>query len=100
MDDSNSSGVSDPSSTNNALYERSKLIATSKTWDLQGPIFHDLFAMERYLLNQVDVKVKMYRSPVNFALLAIDATTDFKIDIVDIYILARKVRVDPVTPIF
>lgn len=95
MDDSDSPGVSDPAGTNNGLFERTKWINTSKTLDLQGPIFHDLFSMERYLLNQVDVKLKVYRSPASFALLAKDASTLFKINIEDIYVLARKIRVNP-----
>lgn len=63
--------------------------------DFQGPIFHDIFALNRYLLNQVDVQVKFYRTPVSFALLAADFNTDFEIDVLDIYILARKIRVNP-----
>jgi hypothetical protein len=95
QDDADSPAVTDPSSTNNGLFERAKLIATSNSLDLQGPIFHDLFSMSRYLLNQVDIKIKLYRNPVNFALLAVDNNTDFAINIEDIYILAKKIRVNP-----
>ncbi|MEW8544394.1 MAG: hypothetical protein AB2693_12745, partial [Candidatus Thiodiazotropha sp.] len=95
IDDSDSPGVSDPSGTNNGLFERAKWIVSSKVIDLQGPIFHDLFGMDRYLLNQVDVKLKVYRSPPSFALLAKDASTNFKVVIEDIYVLARKIKVNP-----
>ena len=95
MDDADSPGVTDPSQTNNGLFERAKWIATSKSLNLQGPIFHDLFSLERYLLNQVDVKVKLYRSPDTCDLLAADASVNFKIEIKNIYILARKIRVTP-----
>ena len=95
IDDSDSPGVTDPSGTNNGLYERSKTIQKSQTLDIQGPIFHDLFSLDRYLLNQVDVKLKVYRSPASFVLLAKDASTNFKIHIEDIYVLARKIRVNP-----
>ena len=95
MDDYDSPGVSDPNGSNNGLFKRAAWTSDSKTLDLQGPIFHDLFSMERYLLNQVDVKLKMYRSPTNFALLAADAQTSYKISIEDIYVLARKIRVNP-----
>lgn len=95
MDDSDSPGVTDPNGSNNGLFNRAQWIVTSKTLDLQGPIFHDLFSMERYLLNQVDVKLKIYRSPASFALIAADASMNFKINIEDIYVLARKIRVNP-----
>ena len=94
MDDSDSPGVTDPSSTNNGLYERSKFISKSNIIDLQGPIFHDLFSMSRYLINQVDLKIKMYRSPAEFCLLTGDANS-YRLNIQDIYILAKKVRVNP-----
>lgn len=95
MDDARSPGVTDPTGTNTGLLERAQLIKLSRVLDLQGPIFHDLFSMERYLINQVDVKLKLYRSPVSFALVAKDASVNFKINIEDIYVLARKIRVNP-----
>ncbi|MEW8547554.1 MAG: hypothetical protein AB2693_28945 [Candidatus Thiodiazotropha sp.] len=85
----------DPTGANSALYMRAKYIALSKTLDLQGPIFHDLFSMFRYLINQVDVKLKLYRSSPAFCLLSGDTTPDYRVEIIDIYLLARKIRVNP-----
>ncbi|XP_053391890.1 uncharacterized protein F54H12.2-like [Mercenaria mercenaria] len=95
MDTPGKHAVTDPGGANMGLYERAKLIATSKTLDLQGPIFHDYFSLERYLLNQVDVKVKLYRSSPDFCLVSSESSPAFKIEIEDIYILARKIRVNP-----
>lgn len=60
----------DPSANggNNGLFVRATFIAESTTLDLQGPIYHDLFSMSRYLLNQTNVKLKMYRSSPAFCL--------------------------------
>lgn len=85
----------DPTGGNNGLYLRAKHIQLSKYLDLQGPIFHDLFSMKRYLINQVDVKLKLYRSSPAFCLNSGDASPDYRIDIYDIYLLARKIRVNP-----
>lgn len=72
------------------------MIADSKVIDLQGPIFHDLFNISRYLLNQVDTKVRLNMSPPSFFLNTGEASPPaYKIDILDIYILARKIRVNP-----
>ena len=84
MDDSDSPGVTDSTGTNNGLFTRAEMISSSKHLDLQGPIFHDLFSMSRYLINQVDVKIKMYRSSTNFCLLTGD-TNDYRLNIEDIY---------------
>ena len=95
MDDADSPGVTDPSGSNNGLFERAQWISISKTMDLQGPIFHDLFDVDLYLLNQGDFNVKLYRNTASFALLAADSATDFKIVFEDIYVIARKVRLNP-----
>ena len=47
------------------------------------------------LINQVDVKVKLYIISTNFALLAKDNSTDFKIQFEIIYILVKKIKVNP-----
>ena len=94
MDDADSPGVTDPGGLNNGLYERSKLIKDSKRVDLQGPIFHDLFSMSRYLINEVDVKIKIWRNPTTFCLMTGDGN-DYRLNIDDIYILAKKIRVNP-----
>ena len=86
MDVADLPGVTDPSGSNTGLSRRSTWIQKSKILDLQGPLFHDLFSMERCLLNQVDVKIKLYRSVDNFSLLAADNSTEFKIEIQDIYV--------------
>ena len=49
--------------------------------------------MDRFLLNQVDVKIKLYRASNAFSLMS--DGTDYKINIQDIYILVKKVRVNP-----
>ncbi|XP_053405194.1 uncharacterized protein F54H12.2-like [Mercenaria mercenaria] len=94
-DDADSPGETDPSSSNNGLFERSKFTAQSKVVDMQGPIFHDLFTLNRYMLNGVDVKLKLYRNSPAFCLSSGESSPDYKIDILDIYLLARKIRVNP-----
>lgn len=47
------------------------------------------------MLNQVDIKLKLYRSSPAFSLLSGEASQAYRIDILDIFLLARKVRVSP-----
>ena len=81
--------------SNDALVERKAYIALSQLLDLQGGLYHDFFQMKRYLLNQVDVKVKLYQTTQAFCLLSATSGVDFKIDITDVCLLAWKVRVNP-----
>ena len=85
----------DPEGANNGLYMRQKYIDGSISLDLQGPIYHSLFTIQRYLLNQVDVKLKLYRSSPAFCLSSGDASPNYKVQIIDVYLLARKVKVNP-----
>ena len=94
-DDNDHPDDTDPTGSNSGLFIRQKYINASKVLDLQGPIFHSLFTIKRYLLNQVDVKLKLYRSSPAFCLSSGDASPNYKIKIIDIYLLARKVRVNP-----
>ena len=94
-DDTDSMNDCDTAGANDALVKRATYIASSKFLDLQGGIFHDFFQMKRYLLNQVDVNVKLYRTPPAFCLSSVNPSADFKVDLVDICLLARKVRVKP-----
>lgn len=89
MDDCNTGG------SNDGLVERTAYVALSKFLDMQGGLYHDFFQMKRYLLNQVDVKVKLYRSTPAFCLLSDMTGADFKIDIADVCLLARKIKVNP-----
>ena len=66
MDDADHLEDPDPAGANSGLYERSQYIGQSKVIDLQGPVFHDFFKLPRYMLNQVDVKLKLYRSSPAF----------------------------------
>lgn len=77
----------------NGLSLRSKYIVGSKTLELQGPIYHSLFIIKRYLLNQVDVKLKLYRSSRTFSLSSGDTIQSYKVKITDIYLLAKIARV-------
>lgn len=49
---------------------RASYIKLSKTLDLEGPILHDLFQVNRYLLNQVGVSIRFHRSKPEFSLLS------------------------------
>ena len=96
-DDNDAPEDTDPTGSNAGLAERANKIALSKVLDLQGSLHHDLTrSLNRYLLNQVDVRIKLYRSSAAFCLTAGDASPDYKIELIDVCILAKMVDVNPV----
>lgn len=82
----------DSFTTNSGIYERKKFIENSKTLTLEGRIFHDLFEIDRYLLNMTELKLKLYRNKPSFCLMSDDENPEFDIVIEDI---VCKVKVNP-----
>ncbi|KAK3105443.1 hypothetical protein FSP39_025379 [Pinctada imbricata] len=74
---------------------RAKLFQDDKSCDMQGSIFHDLFKMNRYLLNQVNVNIKLYRSKPEFCLLSSTDGASYKVLFEDIRLQVAKVKVNP-----
>ncbi|CAC5423378.1 unnamed protein product [Mytilus coruscus] len=89
------SGHMDSLTTNTGAYKRRKFISSSKSVDLQGPLYHELFQMDRYLLNMTDVCLKLFRNKPSFCLMSDEGNPNYDIIIEDIAIKVRKIRVDP-----
>jgi hypothetical protein len=75
---------------NKGFTSRTELTALSKSVQMMGKLHLNLFYQDKYLLNQVDLKIKLRRSRDAFALVA-DAA-NYKIKIKE---MALYVRVPP-----
>ena len=63
---------------NSGLYARSRFTAASRIVDMMGRTHADMFFQDRYLLNEVHVKIKLIRSRNSFCLMA---ANEFKVKI-------------------
>ncbi|VDI63315.1 Hypothetical predicted protein [Mytilus galloprovincialis] len=86
-------GHMDEISTNTGLYERRKFISNSKTLEMEGPIFSDIFEMDRYLLNMLSLKLKLYRNDPS--LMSGEIDTNYHISLEDVVIKLCKIRPNP-----
>ena len=75
---------------NSGFNKRKAATAESATVEMMGKLHCDLFAQDRYLVNNVDVSVKLTRSKNEFCLMG-DAN-DYKVKIEEIYLIVRKVK--------
>ncbi|KAK3107428.1 hypothetical protein FSP39_014345 [Pinctada imbricata] len=80
---------------NTALYDRAKYFTGGKSVDLEGPLMADVFNMERYILNQVAVGVRLYRSKGEFCLMTNELGPNFQIFIEDIILKVCKLQINP-----
>ena len=78
---------------NKGFTSRKALAAQSKSVQMMGKLHLDLFCQEKYLLNHVNLKIKLRRSRDVFALMA-DANT-YKIKIKDLALFVRNVQLSP-----
>lgn len=70
----------------NAITENGSII------DLYGPLHCDLFNVDKYLINGVEMTVKLQRAKDDFCLMA-TANTTGKFEITDAVLYARKVKI-------
>ena len=80
---------------NAGLNERRKYIAESRVVEMMGRLHVDLFLQDRFLLNGVSVKIRLVRSKDTFSLMADGVNPDFKVQIVDAILFARKAVLSP-----
>ena len=62
---------------------------------MMGRLHVDLFFQDHYLLNGVDIKVRLVQSKNKFALMASGSTPAYKITIVEAALFARKAKLNP-----
>lgn len=79
--------------TNIGMEKRAQFIARSNSVELMGRIHSDIFQQDRYLLNGVDMYLKMIRSSPTFHLIGDE--NKYKTKITDAALHVRKVKLNP-----
>ena len=87
-----------PATGNVGFAKRHQFITNGNQFVLSGPIFSDIFMTDRLLLNMMDLKVALNRSPDTFSLMEIgnsgDNVIEPKVHLTDVVLKVRKVKVD------
>ena len=78
---------------NKALRERQTL--ASKTVDMIGHLYFDVFNQNRFLLNGVDLKLRLIRSSDDFVLMDSSDHSIFSVNLLEASLLIRKVKINP-----
>ena len=80
---------------NTGLVERRRYILESRVGEMMGRLHIDLFLQDRFLLNGVSVTIRLVRSKDAFSLMADCQNPDYKVQIVDDVLFARKAVLSP-----
>ena len=79
----------DGNNANAGFVWRNQFISQSRSVDMIGRIHADLFLQDRYILNEVNVKIKLIRSRDQFSLMGMD---DYKVVVEKAILYIRKVK--------
>ncbi len=86
----------DPSGgNNNGLLKRWELTKDGAELDLEGPLYADVFDMRRFVLNGVQVNVKLWPNKNDFCLMSAEADADYRVRITDAVLKLCTVKVNP-----
>jgi len=77
------------------LLERATYFEGGKSCDMQKSLFHDLFKMDRYLLNQVSVNMKLYRSKPELCLMTNTVNANYKTVFEELLLRVAKIKINP-----
>jgi hypothetical protein len=84
----------DNAEKNSGLVKRQTFTATSSEIDMIGHIHSDIFFQERYMLNEVNIRIKLIGSNDGFCLMSTGAT-QCKVFVTFALLLIRKVKISP-----
>lgn len=90
-------GMNDPDAaagTNMSLRKRYVFTQKSRSFDLEGPLYVDCFYLDKYLINGVDIQLRLFRSKPEFVIMSKEASPSYKVTILDAVFKACKVKVD------
>ncbi|KAK3108945.1 hypothetical protein FSP39_019467 [Pinctada imbricata] len=90
-------GINDPDpagGTSKSLRSRYAYTKLSREFDMEGPLYVDCFNLKKYLINGVDLQLRLFRTRSEFVLTSKEASPSYKLTILDAVFKACKVRVD------
>nr|XP_034832232.1 uncharacterized protein F54H12.2-like [Maniola hyperantus] len=81
--------------SNQGYAKREELAKESKTIEMIGHIHADIFNQDKFLINGVEMRLKLVRSKDTFNLMCSSADGKFKVHISSASLIMRKVRINP-----
>lgn len=80
---------------NTGLVLRYGYTQQSAVFELEGNLMEDIFDIDKYLINGVDIYIKLFRSSAPFFIMSAESSPAYKLELLDVVYKVAKVRVDP-----
>lgn len=81
--------------SNTGLVLRYGYTQESHVFKLEGNLMEDIFDIDKYLINGVDIYIKLFRSSAPFLVMSAQDSPSYKLELLDVVYKVAKVRVDP-----
>ena len=94
LDDDDLEDVDPEAESNGGLAQRYQFTKESNIFDMEGPLCKDIFLMDKYLVNGVDIHLKLFRNRASFCFVSDETTPSYKLEIVDVAFKACMIKVD------
>eukprot|EP00105_Crassostrea_gigas_P002713 XP_011415336.1 PREDICTED: uncharacterized protein F54H12.2-like [Crassostrea gigas] len=94
-DDGNLGDANAYNGANSGLTVRYGYTQESKAFELEGNLMEDIFDIDKYLINGVDIYIKLFRSSAPFVMMSDESSPAYKLELLDVVYKVAKVRVDP-----
>ncbi|XP_033731756.1 uncharacterized protein F54H12.2-like [Pecten maximus] len=65
-----------------------------RVFEMEGPLYEDIFRLDKYLVNGVDLHLKLFRNRAPFVIMSGEDSPAYKFEILDVAFKACMVRVD------
>jgi hypothetical protein len=85
----------DANGENTGFKKRSELVSDGKIVDMIGCIHSDLFFQDRFLPNDISMKIRLIRNRDAFCLMSSVQGAAFKVKVVECKLFVRKVKLSP-----
>lgn len=80
--------------TNGGLSNRYAFTQKSQIFDMEGPLYEDVFRLDKYLVNGVDLHLKLFRNPAPFIIMSKEPSPSYKLQLLDVSFKACMIKVD------
>ncbi|XP_048484162.1 uncharacterized protein F54H12.2-like isoform X3 [Plutella xylostella] len=80
---------------NKGFIKRKELAKQSREVEMLGHVHADIFNQEKFLINGVEMRVKLVRTKETFNLMSTTLDAKFKVQITDATLIIRRTRINP-----
>lgn len=80
---------------NAGLVLRYSYTQKSIIFELEANLMEDIFDIDKYLINGVDIYIKLFRSSTPFVIMSAEDSPAYKLELLDVVYKVAKVRIDP-----